>query len=317
MLVNQVGSAPEEQSIYHSVGNAMQHEWLYYKIYVGPYRHHIDWLIAHLLQHVISHTETQRWFFVRYIDDGGLHLRLRLNVRRDQRHAVAQFVERATQKALEGLPTTVFEYYVPVVRLKPIVPRKLRVHFPARFVQAIYVAEAEKFGATGVVIAEDVFHASSVVAMRVLINEANGGCSRKTLVPLLMRQVVDTLPPEEGAVLFWKNYTSHWLAWHPASIAALRRVVETKWLELKARGVEVLISRSVLPGDTADLLSMWDRSLCAAKRAFARSPDGLRCARASLPFNFVHLMNNRLGVSHVEEAYFAGLLTCYEAEREA
>jgi hypothetical protein len=50
-----------------------------------------------------------------------------------------------------------------------------------------YEPEVDKFGSDGLLIAEDLFHVSSAIALSILQAERRACYQRKTLIPTLMR----------------------------------------------------------------------------------------------------------------------------------
>ena len=63
-----------------------------------------------------------------------------------------------------------------------------------------------------------------------------------------------------------------------------------------------------LPARATNLTDEWREQLRRAANAYGRIEDLGQVTSDILAFNFTHLMNNRLGLISLEEAYLAALL---------
>jgi thiopeptide-type bacteriocin biosynthesis protein len=59
-------------------------EWLYVKVYTGDQGAIFDDLILVTIPVLVQSLRPQRWFFIRYRDEHGVHLRIRLQVSLDE-----------------------------------------------------------------------------------------------------------------------------------------------------------------------------------------------------------------------------------------
>ena len=88
--------------------------WLYYKIYVGHVADGLEYLITQTLPALVTRSDVEQWFFLRYVDEGGPHLRLRLKAR----HAPSPLrtaVDHAIDEALAMLPRLPLPFYRPAI----------------------------------------------------------------------------------------------------------------------------------------------------------------------------------------------------------
>jgi thiopeptide-type bacteriocin biosynthesis protein len=278
--------------------------WVYDRIYTGPVAGGIEYLVTHLLPEIRHCGGVERWFFLRYRDEGGPHLRLRLKPTGPAEDLRAR-TDPVVARALDELATVPPPLYRPALLL-----RQPRVQTRAGVIRAVpstYVPEVEKFGKHGVAIAEALFEQSSDVAVEVLTAERSGLYSRKTLVPCLMQAVVDAFVPEADE-RFWHDYATYWLRAFTLPEAEWRDRFVAKACELQLQGVPVIAPDPDLPEGARTALARWRRGAAAAAAAFADAQDDPPVPRGLLAFHFVHLMNNRLGVEPLEEAYYATLL---------
>jgi hypothetical protein len=180
--------------------------WLYYKIYVGNIAGGLDYLITETLPK-LARKDIERWFFVRYLDEEGLHLRLRVrpcNDAPDLRPVLKPIIE----DSLRALPKAPPPFYHPVIST-PVAGRLPRGSL-IRAIEDEYEPEIARFGALGISVAERLFQLSSEIAIAVLIDERADSYSRKTLVPIFMKAACDTFLPEADAS-FWHAYSKYWL----------------------------------------------------------------------------------------------------------
>ena len=180
--------------------------WRYDRIYVGPSAGGLEHLVSQLLPAVRALPSLDAWFFLRYIDEEGLHLRLR--TRGVDPDTLDREVQPVLTAALEGLVGCPQPWYRPTIALQvPQGPAADRVQL---ITQRGYEREVARYGRQGIRAAERLFQRSSDVAVDTILAERRGELSRKTLVPALM-QLTATAFGIEDAAGFWRSYASHWL----------------------------------------------------------------------------------------------------------
>lgn len=288
--------------------------WLYFKIYVGSAgMAHLEHLVAETVPRAVG-ASAAAWFFIRYADEGGVHVRLRLRPRGDARDAASR-AERVLWegvRALEGVTTSSHRPIVAIPGTDALAPWLGRTSSP-RVERADYEPEIETFGVRGVVAAEALFEASSHVAVRLVQLERAGRADRRTLSPALMAAVPEAFCPAADAREFWTAYAHYWLARHRERVAGYRfsELFAEKARRLRERRIPAVPRDEDLPTGARALLVRWRDALRRGAAELAALEPGLS-ARA-LSFSFVHLMNNRLGAWFLEEVYLARLL----AERDA
>ncbi len=280
---------------------------------MGPVAGGIEHLVAELLPDVMAAPGVERWFFLRYLDGDGPHMRLRLRTRDPARAREA--LQPSIDRVLAELPRIGPPLYRPAVGFGSRVP-PAGATGAIRVVPGEYEPETEKFGTRGLAIAEELFQRSSELAVRVLTDERDGAYSRKTLVPCLMQSVADAFAATSGPRL-WQGYATYWLSVCRAPRGYWWARFGEKAAELSSRGVAVVPEDAALPERARPLVSAWRRHAAEAARRYAACDgDAPAPSALSLAFNFAHLMNNRLGITPLEEAYYGVLLhDCAPAAR--
>lgn len=291
-------------------------DWIYLKLYLGQAIDRMDQLIVRLGQSVPELTGVTRWFYIRYFDETGVHIRLRARPRRGSEEQLKNELSHLCSHLLNTLHELVPGTYYPMV-----VPAGFdeamqreggglgRISNDVTMVAEQYEPEIDKYGGfIGVTFAEDVFQTSSEVACQILADEAAGLYSRKDLIPLLMSDCVQAFVPEADEEAFWREYSFYWLGGNTPAAGDWRAKFLEKSAELAELKVPVVADLSSLPSSAREFAARWRTCLDVAA---VRYRDRAAVADANnevLSFNFSHLMNNRLGISSLEEAYMSTLL---------
>jgi len=281
-------------------------DWIYFKLYLGEAGDRCDSFLIELVAEFLELSGIERWFYLRYIDDQGFHLRLRFQTDLRQFPDVSERVWEVCDKALRKLPALPPSDYFPMVP-----PPGDVVDFPPskgiRIEINHYEPELDKFGGKrGMPIAEELFETSSKIAVSVLRNEARGELSRKTIAPCFMQAVADAFTHSNAE--FWKNYSLYWLGSNSPASHDFREHFFAKGRSLRADGIPILSPPDTLPAHVGVLLKDWDSHLHMAASSYKRAGVFGQVSPEVLAFNFAHLMNNRLGLYSLEEAYLAALL---------
>ena len=137
---------------------------------------------------------------------------------------------------------------------------------------------------------------------------ADGLYSRKTLVPILMNIVAGAFLPTGEHRPFWGRYWDAWLQAAGPEADVWRRRFEAKAVELGERGLVVLTPEADLPVDAVRRITSWTKALETAAGDFRDANDEPRLSPELLAHQLAHLMNNRLGVLPLEEAYYSSLI---------
>ncbi len=254
--------------------------WLYYKLRNSDKSsQQLDLAIIEVIPAVLRCWSFSRWFFLRYLDTVGLHLRLRL------------MCPIAELQNVEDSIASVFH------------------HWTGQIEKDVYVQDAENFGQQGVLVAEALFQASSEVATSTLIGEREGHCSRKTLAPIFMQCIADTFVRKAAHTWFWERYAGYWLNEKSGrSASSLRSLFDSKADELTSRRISVVTPLRDLSQTDRDRVEHWRGALQESANRFAELKERPARRRSHLAFHFIHLMNNRLGIRPMAESYLASLM---------
>ncbi|MGW7133419.1 thiopeptide-type bacteriocin biosynthesis protein [Streptomyces bobili] len=277
--------------------------WVYDRIYVGAVAGGMEHLIHRLAPWMRQQPDVSRWFFLRYADEGGPHLRLRMKAAGAPEELRAK-IDPIIAEVLAELPGVPPPLYRPALAGAPGGRLTLSV---IRSVPSQYLPEVGKYGTHGIEVAEELFQHSSEAAADVMADERDGTYSRKTVVPCLMQCVTDAFVPTLGPH-FWQRYSAFWLEAPQVPAADLRSRFAAKAAELREQGIPVVADDAGLPERAASVVRTWRRHVTRAAENYRTVTDNPRPSDIALASNFTHLTNNRLGIGLLEEAYYASLM---------
>jgi thiopeptide-type bacteriocin biosynthesis protein len=284
-------------------------DWIYLKLYTGQAYEKLDHLIIDVASRLSTAGGIERWFFLRYVDEGGVHLRVRARAAAGGAAALRPRLARLCDEALERLPQYPPPFYRPMT-LSTAGAGLDQVMPPAtgrvKLAIAVYEPELDKFGGEACMgLAEELFERSSLVACAVLKGERDGLWSRKSLAPSLMDAAREAFSPGDAAA-FWRDYSLFWLGGASGAADDWRARFADKASELRSRGIEVVPPVEELPPAARELLVDWRGRLARTAAAYELAWPSRHAQ--TLAANFIHLTNNRLGLAGLEEAYTAALL---------
>ncbi len=281
-------------------------DWIYLKLYLGSQIDRADAFVVEMANTLATADAIDRWFYLRFIDDDGFHIRLRVLPKPRHGDEVAAFLSHDIAPLLDRLYRLLPSSYAPMVSL----PDYLEAEAPpqgqrVRLLQEPYEPEHDKYGSgTSMEICEDLFCISSALAARVLADEAAGVYSRKSLAPWLMYETNRALPSFETQ-RFWRDYSLYWLGGDGPAAQDWRARFIRKSDELAAMDDDVLDD---LPAEGEAIVAEWRAALMQARARLDALPAAERPDNDVLSVNIAHLTNNRLGIAMLEEAYLATLL---------
>jgi thiopeptide-type bacteriocin biosynthesis protein len=280
-------------------------EWLYFRFYPGPAEKMdlaLVTVIAPAVEQAIAIPGIRRWFFLRNFDDRGIHIRLRFcgtlgAINTLQRDLETQFALAARRLRATLSPNQ--HRIIPVALTSD-------PFTDAGYELDLYEQECDKYGGSeGVEIAEKVFQASSELAIAIVSRLFRSSLSERIplAVQLMMMAAVEAFNGKSQEQ-FWRDYLHYW-----SGNGSSHSVETQKKLTEAARGrAAALKDRCAEP---------WDPPVAQAREAYRTA---LRRALADarkepstpgpekLCFHYVHLLNNRLGILPLEEAYLAAFV---------
>ena len=258
--------------------------WLYFKLYPADPRQATD-VITQVLPPVIDaySTELRRWFFLRYLDQVGVHIRFRLLLPIDAADRLA-----AEQPALLTRMVALPARAPDGAESLPAGPGAPQVRL------AVYEPELAKWGGPSALpAAEQVFQSSSAVALRVLGEVGPTATDRIAAGRLVVDRVLGGLDlPGPARVDFLRTHFQWWSGGVPETAARLTREAGER--------AETVAARHRVLADNDALVAALDEFVAALRSALlARRPEQ---KPLYLVFHHLHLMLNRLGVTPPEEA---------------
>lgn len=282
-------------------------DWLYFKIYPshpGQLDQVVREIVAPAIERARSQAELKRWFFIRYVDERGWHVRLRLQGSKPARECWLNELPRVIETALPHLsvPAAIDSHFIPVRERAPI-----RAAEPG-YTCAKYEPEFEKYGGVvGLRIAEELFEASSELTLEALA-KVHACADYRTLVLALDRTLVwHTQGSPSARERFLTQYLWYWSGQDRPGANQFR----SKVLDAAARRQGLLAERlSCVATDSVinSLVCRFEQHLRLALAKLKSTNCPLTESPDRLAFDYLHMNNNRLGVSPTEEAYIAALL---------
>lgn len=278
--------------------------WTYHRLYPADWAG-ADAALIHLAA-VLGRPDAQHpWFLLRYQDEGGLHLRVRLH----ESHPLAGAgLEDLLQGALHAAAQPVGGEEVERLRFVRLPEPPAPPPTVARLVADQYAPEHEKYGDGAMLeAAHRLFVASSAVALDLLILRRDGAGPVRPVVPHLFAAAVrqGVAPGREAA--FLDRFCDFWLGFLKADIDTMRRQFTNHHALLRQRRAVIVAEPDALAAPCMAALRHWQQALVALRQDMrALGADAPRLER--LAGNAIHLMNNRLGLTVMDEAWLSFLL---------
>jgi thiopeptide-type bacteriocin biosynthesis protein len=285
-------------------------EWHYYKIYIGANLDALDFVITDCLAVALDSLDRDSWFFLRYVDEGGLHLRLRIRLPGSEGSPVEREVYRALHDGLSLLSQRVPSTHVPLVSFDGHPAAPAMEGSPVHCSRDRYVPELDVFGGeSGMGIAEEVFCVSSDIARKVLVLESRGEFNRKDCVLPFFVEALKAFLNGAAFIEFLERYATFWLSGNP-DIGTYKSAFAEKAYAILDEGVEIIPALTPQDIELQSLIARWRKTLRNAHERYKKDcPVYTPVLADTLAFYFIHLMNNRLGFTTLDESYLAVLLT--------
>lgn len=284
-------------------------EWHYYKIYVGGNHDALDFVITDCLASALTLVESGNWFYLRYFDEGGLHLRLRVHLHGGEGSAQEREFYHQLHDGLSLLSQRVPSTYVPLVYFDGYSVLSSGEDSSIYCCRDRYIAELDVFGGEhGMPIAEEVFCLSSDIAREVLLRESQAELSRKDSVLPFFVETLQMFLSEDACAEFLERYSTFWLSGNPDIGNYKSAFIDKANAMLDANEAIVPPTQSQHPS-MATLITRWHKAMRNARERYKKEcPLYTPMLADTLAFYFAHLMNNRLGFTTLDESYLAILL---------
>ncbi|MBU2661043.1 thiopeptide-type bacteriocin biosynthesis protein [Bacillus cabrialesii] len=281
-------------------------EWVFYSIYV-PRAEYLENIIINIVTPIVKQVkdsvQVHKWFFIRYIDMQGPHIRLRFLVNEDDIDIVEEITEEHLHRNLSKVLAE------PLSEMSRLLPVKTDTRsFESGFQQEEYEPEYEKYGGVqGVHIAEDIFQSSSELVLSLLNDPGFKDNDRFDFALFLMNKTAEhaSLSADQARDL-WESMLHHWSgADYTEGITYKTKLEEAA--EKRIDVINVVIEKMHSNPFVIKLTEGYQKIL---QRAFSQIQESekIRTSHSHLSFHYIHMMNNRLGVWPIEEAYLGALL---------
>lgn len=281
-------------------------KWVFYSIYISK-TDYLESIITNIvtpaIQKLRNNVQVHKWFFIRYVDLQGPHIRLRCLVNDKDVAEAEGIIEGLIQGKLSKIADQ------PLPKMKRLLPVKMdSSEFETCFQQEDYEPEYEKYGGhLGVEIAETIFESSSELAISFFDHAYFSDNDRFDLALLLMKITAEqaSLSDTEKMVL-WEKMLHYWSGADYSEDNSYKINLKTaakKRVDVISRVVTKTSSDSLVK----NLIEGYRSTLDLAFKNI-KTTKKIKLSSSHLAFHYIHMMNNRLGVWPIEEAYLGALL---------
>jgi thiopeptide-type bacteriocin biosynthesis protein len=283
-------------------------EWVYYNIYPSN-SSLMDFVVEDIVRNAYLEvgkiTEISKWFFIRYQDHSGTHVRLRFLVSVESLNEVIGILEKLFEEKLPKISR--ITHYEP----KRLIPMKSSQQFnseqESRFELALYEPEIDKYGGkTGLSISEELFQYSSEICLDVTPGIIDGTLNRFIIGLKYMNESINAIFERTDTILvFLEKYISYWSGEHYSAIGT---TYKNNFIQSAEK--RVALTKNIIEQDYHHMnFEKYGKLLKSViDRINAVNMDK---TPEDLLFHYIHMMNNRLGIWPVEEAYLAALLNSF------
>jgi thiopeptide-type bacteriocin biosynthesis protein len=283
------------------------HEWLQYNVYSKDI-HELDYLVDFIVKpataKVISNFSVNNWFFIRYLDETGPHIRLRFKVNEHQYAEVITFLEEFISISFQSLEKQSINT---PKRLLPLNTETGQFSSSERrFELSLYDPELDKYGeSAGIELCEEYFCLSSNLVVEIMEEIIAEKINRFEFALRLMDSILKiSIDNQNDRNEFLLNYTKYWAGDNNGSS---EKKISQNFIESAAarkEKVQEILSAEYSP-EIEGLIRHFSNELAVIihnLKTFGETEP------KEIFFHFVHMMNNRLGVWPIEESYLAALL---------
>lgn len=224
----------------------MAQDWLYFLLYVGEQERSdlcLAQVVTPLVRSALTTPGIDRWFFLRYLDDAGPHLRLRFHGDVDAINDLFLRAGPVLAHRLQTLPELEVEPATPLVGSARAMQRPDAAGSrPPALQLGVYEPEYAKYGGPeGVALAERVFQASSEIALDNL-HHLGDRTTRALWAMAMMQTVLEACLVHQDGPTFWEQYAWHWSGAARPGAGALREHL-TKQAAPRGQAVRQRIDR--------------------------------------------------------------------------
>lgn len=290
-------------------------DWVYYNIYSGSILK-LDNFVEKLVKPVVAEVKKKftidNWFFIRYFDETGAHIRLRFLVDQNEFAEIIDYLEVELNAKARTLVHEVNE--VP----KRILPINLGGtshgnESSARAELSLYEPEYKKYGGIiGTELSEKLFSSSSELVIKIVAAINNNNIDRFFLGIRLMEKIIQIqIPNDVEKYEFLERYIDYWARENMRSQSTLSE--KFKQAAQSRKQLMENLNKMTFEQEIEEAISEYIIFHEAIFKKIVSYPE-IEVESHEFCFNYIHMMNNRLGIWPIEEAYLAALLLAEYSE---
>lgn len=283
-----------------------EYDWIFYKIYLQQENMSdfiVETVVKEAAQHLLKHDLCQKWFFIRYLDESGYHIRLRFFCDLTNVNEICTYLEELMDDRFEDIGEMKFETQQ---RILPSTVNDSSLNNSYNHYElSLYDQEYEKYGGeNGIMFSEDFFQISSEFVVNIITNLNDERINRFTIGLKCMKLLIDSCV--NVAPDFLKHYISYWSGFY---FDSSRSDYKKSMIEAGKKRTDVVLRTMETPlpeknEATYQLLTEEVQQLVSK----IKEDHSVQRSLDELCFHYIHMMNNRLGIYTTEEAYLAALL---------
>ncbi|WDU79254.1 MULTISPECIES: thiopeptide-type bacteriocin biosynthesis protein [Lysinibacillus] len=285
-----------------------QKNWLFYSIYPGN-AGYLDEVIERLVKPSVSFfkDEIENWFFMRYWDHKGTHIRLRFLASPEIEEKIKHWFSLHALLILE--------------EIRQEKPKKVNKLIPAPEYQDGKVAveinnyepEYSKYGGEeGVGIAEQLFRTSSEMVLHILREENQQFSKANVSLLVLKKSIEGSIRKKKQYMRFLENYFDYWTGGDYEGAEAIKTKISTAAIK-RSEVIKNIWKEISSNQEMNQLIDSYLKKLKETQKLI-KDATNIHQEFTDLLFHYIHMTNNRMGISTLEEAYLAKLLLVLEEE---
>lgn len=281
-------------------------KWLFYSLYPGNplFLDNVVLDIITPLMNQLKEDDYTSWFFIRYWDQEGPHIRFRILPKDDSTsNKIRNYIETNSKIKISTYSNETVYYR------KPLIPIPTMTNTSTLVRQQTYIPEYGKYGGVkGIDIAEKLFHYSSEMVLQAIQKEREEELfSRSYLSIFLMEKLAKSVLKKQKKInRFLSDYFHYWTGGDSQeggnfrkkiSVAVDKRInsIDNKWTKMENEFEKI------------NFVNLHVKQFIDAIKC-AKQSNEVMTTEEDLFFHYMHMMNNRLGISTSEEAYISHII---------
>ncbi|MDO7907923.1 thiopeptide-type bacteriocin biosynthesis protein [Paenibacillus sp. JX-17] len=276
-------------------------DWVHYHVYPGSLvklDNGVESVIAPVVKLLQDQYAVKQWFFIRYFDRSGAHLKLRFQVK-----------QRELKEFLSSAESGISSHLAMIESEKPLNHQRLipyrydaRENIP-KYTRNIYEPELTKYiNDKYLSLSENLFCSSSELVCMLMKKINSKDINRYEWSLILTERILMGLALEREEITSFHQTNLDYWSGSPSMSSRLREAAYHKRDVIDSMMNPQQVERTdSIQGEDA-YVTQTVSILKEAEKEYGRS------ALRHLLFHYSHMMNNRLGIWPIEEAYLSALM---------